>query len=257
MAYATLTRSRQIPLPARLALRRLPPGSEYLGEDRYYYHFVKPGGSLGLGELGSFSNMFARMLKFTPKSFTPGNIYKGFINTVLTTSTAGLYQVLPKNFKKSVYEIGKVAVPVVAGGVLAYMAGPAIMAALGPKLASAGSMLGKAAGAVGGGLMDLMGKMPQHAQAQVASQITPEQIAQWDQTGRIPSSLENLLGSAMQNSLPPSGAASLYDPSAMAAAEVQRRQAEAAAQGGGFDWSMLAMIGLPAVAGVYWLTTRK
>ena len=256
MAYATLTRSRTIPRPARLALTRLPPGSQYLGEDRYYYHFVKPGGGSGLGELGSISSMFSRMVKFTPKSFTPGNIYKGFINTVLTTSTGGLYQVLPKNIKKSVYEIGKVAVPIVAGAVLAYTAGPAIMAALGPKLASAGSMLGKAAGTVGGGLMDLMSKMPQHAQAQVATQITPEQIAQWDQSGSIPPSLENLLGKAMQDSLPPSGAASLYDPSAMAAAEVRRRQAEAA-QGDGFDWSMLAMIGLPAVAGVYWLTSRK
>lgn len=232
----------------------MPPGTEYLGEDRYYYHFVRPGASPY--QLDGIGDMFTRMFKFTPKSFTPGNIYKGFINTTLTVASGGLYQALPKDLKKTVYEIGKVAVPVVAGGVLAYTAGPAVMAALGPKLSAAGSLLGKAASTVGGGLLNLLGKMSQAGAANVATNVTPEQIAQWDSSGIIPSSLEPLLANAMQQSLPPQGgAASLYDPGAMALAEMQRQQREQDA--GAFDWSTLLMIGVPVLAVGAFVMTRK
>lgn len=254
MAYATLARGRRVPPQVRAALRRMPPGSEYLGEDRNYYHFVQPGASPSLDGF-DIGNMFKRMLKFTPKSFTPGNIYKGFINSTLTVASGGLYQVLPSGLKKTVYEVGKVAVPIVAGGILAYTAGPAVMAVLMPKLSAAGSLLGRAASSVGGSLMSMMGKMSQAGAAQVATGITPEQLAQWEASGTIPPSLEPLLAQGMQASLPPMGSAALYDPGAMAAREMARIQAEQA--GGGFDWSMLAMIGLPAIAGVYWLSTRK
>lgn len=253
MSYNKMVPGRTVPLPVRLALRRMAPGTQYLGEDRYYYHFVQPGMGSHLDGF-DIGNMFKRLVKFTPKSFTPGNIYEGFINTTLTAATGGLYQVLPKNIKRTVYEVGKVAVPVVAGGVLAYTAGPAVMAVIGPKLSAAGSLLGKAASTVGGGLLNMLTKMSQSSAAQVATQVTPEQIAQWDQTGRIPAGLESILGQAMQGSLPSTGAAALYDPSAMAAAELQRQQA--AQEQGGFDWSMLAMIGIPAIAGVYFLARR-
>lgn len=253
MAYQSMVRGRAVPLAVRSALRRMPPGTQYLGEDRHYYHFVQPGMGSHLDGF-DIGNMFKRMVKFTPKSFTPGNIYKGFINTTLTAATGGLYQVLPKNIKKTVYEVGKVAVPVVAGGVLAYTAGPAVMAVIGPKLTAAGSILGKAASTVGGGLLNMLTKMSQSSAAKVATQVTPEQIAQWDQSGVIPAGLEQILAQAMQNSLPQTGAATLYDPSAMAAAELQRQQA--GQEQGGFDWSTLALIGLPAIAGVYFLTKR-
>jgi len=234
-------------------LTRLPLGTEYMGEDETYYYFSQPVANPSLDGF-DIGNMFKRMVKFTPKSFTPGNIYKGFVNTTLTVASAGLYQVLPKNLKKTVYEVGKVAIPVVAGGVLAMTAGPAVMGFLAPKLAAAGSLLGKAAGAVGGPLMNALGKMSGAGQATVASQITPEQIAQWDQTGSIPPSLAPLIERALQQSLPPmSGAASLYDPSAMAAREMQLAQAQ---QESGFDWSTIMMIGIPAIAGVYLFTRR-
>lgn len=254
MAYAAMVRNPRVPPAVKMALRRMPPGTQYLGEDRHYYHFVQPSMNPSLDGF-DIGNMFKRLVKFTPKSFTPGNIYEGFINTTLTAATGGLYQVLPKNIKKTVYEVGKVAVPVVAGGVLAYTAGPSIMAVIGPKLTAAGGILGKAASTVGGGLLNMLTKMSQAGAAQVATQVTPEQIAQWDQTGMIPPGLEQILGQGMNASLPPSGGAALYDPGAMAAREMARIQAEQ--EGGGFDWSMLMMIGLPAVAGVYWLSTRK
>lgn len=125
-------------------------GGTYLGEDETYYYYMHPqaGNELN-GFFDGIGNMFSRMVKFTPKSFTPGNIYKGFVNTTLTVASGGLYQALPKNLKKTVYEVGKVAIPVVAGGVLAVAAGPAVMATLMPKLTAAAGLLSKGAGAVG------------------------------------------------------------------------------------------------------------
>lgn len=128
--YSELARGR-VPLKVRA---RIPRDWHYLGEDETGYYYLE-------GFFDDVGNMFKRMVKFTPKSFTPGNIYKGFVNTTLTTATAGLYQVLPKDIKKKVYEVGKVAIPVVAGGVLDVTAGPAVMGVIGPKLSAAGSML--------------------------------------------------------------------------------------------------------------------
>lgn len=128
----------------------MPRGSTYLGEDANYYYWMEPGATDQLGGFfDNIGNMFTRMVKFTPKSFTPGNIYKGFVNTSLTAMTGGLYQVLPKDIKKTVYDVGKIAIPVVAGGIAAYTMGPAVMATLMPKLSAAASILGKGAGFVG------------------------------------------------------------------------------------------------------------
>lgn len=250
MAYNRMARGRRIPSRVQIALRRMPLGTQYMGEDETYFYFVEPGANPSLDGL---TDMFTRMLKFTPKSFTPGNIYKGFINTTLTAATGGLYQVLPKNLKKTVYEVGKVAVPVIAGGVLAYTAGPAVMGYLMPKLSAAGSLLGKAASAVGGPLMSMMGKMSNTGQATMAGGISPEQIAQWDQTGSMPASLIPLMERALQQSLPPSsGNASLYDPSTMAAREMQLAE-----QGQeSFDWGTIMKVGIPAIAGIYFLARR-
>ena len=129
--------------------RAMPAGATYMGEDAQYYYWMNPQATDQLGGMfDNIGNMFTRMVKFTPKSFTPGNIYKGFINTTLTVASGGLYQVLPKGFKKTVYEVGKVAVPVIAGGVLAYTAGPAVWGVLAPKLAQAGNLLKSGAGSV-------------------------------------------------------------------------------------------------------------
>lgn len=240
--------------PSRRALphairRTLSPGTVYLGEDADYYYFSHPGANPALGGFfDNVGNMFTRMVKFTPKSFTPGNIYKGFVNTTLTVATAGAYQVLPKNLKKTVYEVGKIAIPVVAGGVVAVMAGPAVMGILGPKLAAAGGLLGKAAGAVGGPLFNVLGKFTGAQQAQIAQQVTPEQIAQMERTGQIPPELQALLNHAAAAALPSSGAASLYDPGAMAAREMEAaRTAQAGLFGELSPITLGLLIGVPAV----------
>lgn len=225
--------------------RAMPAGSTYLGEDAQYYYWMTPAATNQLGGMfDNIGNMFSRMVKFTPKSFTPGNIYKGLINTTLTTVTGGLYQVLPKDLKKTVYEVGKVAVPVVAGGVLAATAGPAVWGVLGPKLAQAGSLLksgassimqmvtgggkggetygppapgegGGSAGLletasqtiqVGGQLMALLGKLPQNKQAEVAQMLTPEQIAYMERTGQIPSELRGYFDQMAQATFNPQSA---------------------------------------------------
>lgn len=239
--------------PPSWVLRRMPPGTQYLGEDETYWYFSHPTAPYALG--GFFDDvgkMFTRMFKFTPKSFTPGNIYKGFVNTTLTAVTGGIYQFLPKDIKNKVYKVSEVAIPVVSAAVGAYYAGPAVMAVIGPKLTAAGSLLGKAATTIGGQLFNMIGKFSQAGQAEVAQNITPEQLAQMEQTGQIPASLQPILDRAAQMSFsqPPAnqpvpvtaGAAQLYDPSAMAALEMQRQQQ---AQGSGFDPTMLLMIAAP------------
>lgn len=231
-----------------------PPGYAYLGEDAHYWYFVSPGANPQLGGFfDNVGNMFKRMVKFTPKSFTPGNIYKGFVNTTLTVATGGIYQVLPKNIKKTVYEVGKVAIPVVAGGVLAVTAGPAVMGVLGPKLNAAGGILGKAAGSIGGNLFNFLGKLAPSQQAHVAEQITPQQIAEMETSAMLPSSLQPMFTQAMEESLPQpsSGAAQLYDPSAMAAQAMEQERAKAPA----FDPTMLLWVAFPV--GLVWAMSGK
>jgi hypothetical protein len=161
--YCPLDKRHPCPFP-------LPPTATYLGEDeRGYYHMD--------GFFDGLGNMFKRMVKFTPKSFTPSNIYKGYINTTLTVGTFGAYQLLPKNIKKTVHDIAKIAVPVVAGGAAAYGMGPSIMGMLGPKLAGAGNLLGKALSSVGGSLFQKMTSLPPSAQSAIAQQVTPQDIA--------------------------------------------------------------------------------
>lgn len=255
---------RQVPVPIRPIVRA---GGTYLGEDEQYYYYMEPNAGNELnGFFDSVGNMFKRMVKVTPKSFTPGNIYEGFINTTLTAASGGLYQALPKDLKKTVYEVGKVAVPVVAGGVLAYTAGPAVMATLMPKLTQAGSILEKGAGSVmnffsggkapaaqdpndysvlpgaesrqplpgvdtsnhfgstiadkamtiGGEFLSRMISLPPQAQAQVAQEITAEQLAYMQRYGTVPPEVLAMFNRAAINSLPPSsaastGAASMYE----------------------------------------------
>lgn len=244
--YQPPIHSTMHPPPASV-MRRMPPGTRYLGEDATYWYFVHPGENPALGGFfDKLGNMFTRMVKFTPKSFTPGNIYKGFVNGALTMATMGVYQVLPKHFKKQVYNAGKIAIPVVAGAALAYTAGPAVMSALGPKLSSAASLLGKGVSTIGGRLFDFLGKMPQHAQAAMASQITPEQIAQMETSNQLPPSLEPMFQQAMAQTMPgeTTGAASLYAPQPQAGEVVKP-------EGGGFDPTLLLVIGAPlAVIGL-------
>ena len=248
--YMKPVRASRVPY---IVKRAMPAGGTYMGEDALYYYWMNPQATNQLGGMfDNIGNMFSRMVKFTPKSFTPGNIYKGFINTTLTVATGGLYQVLPKNIKKSVYEVGKVAVPVIAGGVLAYTAGPAVWGILGPKLAQAGSLLKSGAGSimqmvtggkgggspqpgegqgygvlqssgsagstgsgvletasqtiqVGGQLMNLIGKLPQNKQAEVAEMLTPEQIAYMERTGQIPPELRGYFDQLAKSSFGPQG----------------------------------------------------
>lgn len=279
---------KRVPYPVS---RAMPSGSTYLGEDQHYYYWMEKAATDQLGGLfDNIGNMFKRMVKFTPNSFKPSNIYEGFINTTLTAATGGLYQVLPKNFKKTVYEVGKVAVPVVAGGVLAYTAGPAVWNILQPKLAAAGKLLssgaskifggggqnitskdyggavsqsGSSAGAgfletasqtihVGGQLMNLLGKLPQNKQAEVAQTLTPEQIAYMEKYGQIPPELQGYFDNmARQTFNPPiegTGAAGLYNP-------FQPGPVAEAGMLGGMNPMMMAAIGLPVL--FYMMSGKK
>lgn len=182
--------------PVKQRLRpRTPALSYYLGEDEHAYYFVN--------ELGGFGKTFKRMIKVTPKSFRPGNVFKAITNVTATVATGGLYQALPSNLKNKIENIGKIAVPLIGGAALAIVAGPAVISVLGPKLAMAGSLLGKATSTIGGQLFGFMNALPPAQQAQVAEQITPQQIAQIEQTGQIPPTLEAILNRAAMQAAPP------------------------------------------------------
>ena len=174
--YSQLDRSK--PCPFSLGIHQT-----YLGEDANGYYVMD-------GFLDNVGNMFKRMVKFTPKSFTPGNIFKAVRNTTLTTMTGGIYLALPKSVKKTMENVANVALPVVAAGVAAAVVGPAVMSTIGPKLAQAGSFLGKNISTIGKGLFDVMGKLSPAQQSQVAQKVTAQDIVYAEQhQGQLPPQL--------------------------------------------------------------------
>lgn len=231
--YQALVKS---PLPHAIR-RQVPVTWTYLGEDETGYMFLE-------GFFDDFGNMFKRMVKITPKSFTPGNIYKGFVNTTLTVASGGLYQVLPKKFKKTVYEVGKVAIPVVAGAALV-ATNPTLFAMIGNKIYKAGALLGKHASTIGGQLFSVLNRLPQAQQTQVAQQITPEQIAQIEQ-GYISPEVQAMMNQAAQAAYypPPPPGPPMSLEQAYGAPPPQPVQARMLGGGGTM---MLVFVGLSAV----------
>lgn len=181
--YACLDRSKPCPFP-------LPATATYLGENELgYYHMD--------GFFDGVANMFKRMVKFTPKSFTPSNIFKAVRNTTLTTMTGGIYLALPKGVKKTMENVANVALPVAAVGIGAAIAGPAVMSALGPKLQAAASILGKNVSSIGGTLFKAMGSLSQEKQSQVAQQVSAQDIAYAEQhNGQYPAHIQALIDQA-------------------------------------------------------------
>lgn len=184
--YCPLDRRRPCPFPLR-------PTETYLGEDDRGYYVME-------GFFDNLGNMFKRMVKFTPKSFTPGNIYKGFVNTTLTVATGGIYQILPKSIKQQVYKAGQVAIPVIAGGVAVATLAPSVMSVLGPKLSTVASVLKKNISSIGKGVFDVLLKLPQSKQTEVAQQMTTDDIVQAEQTGQLPPHIQALIEQAERQS---------------------------------------------------------
>jgi len=171
--YCPLTKQGPPPFP-------LSSTEVYLGEDADGYYVMD-------GFLDNVGNMFKRMVKFTPKSFTPSNIFKAVRNTTLTTMTGGIYLALPKGVKKTMENVANIALPVAAAGVTAAIAGPAIMGMIGPKLSMVASALGKNVSTIGKGLFDIVGKLSPAQQSQVAQQVTPQDIMYAEQNnGQFP-----------------------------------------------------------------------
>ncbi len=171
--YCPLDRSQRCPFP-------LKPTETYLGEDDRGYYVMD-------GFFDNVANMFKRMVKFTPKSFTPSNIFKAVRNTTLTTMTGGIYLALPKGVKKTMENVANVALPVAAAGIAAATLGPSVMSMIGPKLSSVAGALGKNIGTVGKGLFDVLGKLSPAQQSQVAQRVTPQDILYAEQNqGQFP-----------------------------------------------------------------------
>ena len=236
--------------PARLPLRqqrqefRLPPGAVYMGSDDTGHYIALDGFFDDIG------GMFKRMVKITPKSFRPGNIFKAVTSGALTVATGGAYQLLPSKVKTQIENVGKIAVPVIGGAVLSYTAGPAVWNILQPKLSAVGAMLGKNASQVGGLISNLMGGLNGAGQAQVAQQVTTDQLAQMEQTGQVPPELQTLLQNAAMQSLQP--VAPMYQ-SPMAQGYVTDGSPPAPVQAGmmGGDNTVLLMGGLAVIALVF------
>lgn len=166
---------------------RLKPTQTYLGEDANGYYVMD-------GFFDNVGNMFKRMVKFTPKSFTPGNIFKAVRNTTLTTMTGGAYLVLPKSVKKSMEQVANYAMPVAAAGIAAFTLGPSIMSIMGPKLSMAGDMIGKNLSSIGGSLFDALGKLSPSKQSEIAQQVSPQDIAYAEtHNGQYPGHIQQLI----------------------------------------------------------------
>lgn len=171
--YCPLDRTQRPPFP-------LKPTQTYLGESADGYYVME-------GFLDNVGNMFKRMVKFTPKSFTPSNIFKAVRNTTLTTMTGGIYLALPKQVKKTMENVANVALPVAAAGIAAATLGPSVMSMIGPKLSAVAGALGKNIGTVGKGLFDVLGKLSPAQQSQVAQRVTPQDILYAEQhQGQFP-----------------------------------------------------------------------
>ena len=171
--YCPLDRTQRPPFP-------LKPTQTYLGESADGYYVME-------GFLDNIGNMFKRMVKFTPKSFTPSNIFKAVRNTTLTTMTGGIYLALPKGVKKTMENVANVALPVAAAGIAAATLGPSVMSMIGPKLSAVAGALGKNIGTVGKGLFDVLGKLSPAQQSQVAQRVTPQDILYAEQhQGQFP-----------------------------------------------------------------------
>lgn len=178
--YCPLDKSKPCPF-------KLKPTQTYLGEDMNGYYVMD-------GFFDNVGNMFKRMVKFTPKSFTPGNIFKAVRNTTLTTMTGGAYLVLPKSVKKTMENVANVAMPIAAAGIAAYTLGPSIMSMVGPKLSAAGNLLGKNLSSIGGSLFQSLGKLSQAKQSEVVQQVTPEDIAYAEtHNGTYPGHIQQLI----------------------------------------------------------------
>lgn len=166
---------------------RLKPTETYLGESADGYYVMD-------GFFDNMGNMFKRMVKFTPKSFTPGNIFKAVRNTTLTTMTGGAYLVLPKSVKKTMENVANVAMPIAAAGIAAATLGPSIMTMVGPKLTVAGNILGKNLSSIGGSLFNALGKLSPAKQSEIAQQVTPNDIAYAEtHNGQYPGHIQRLI----------------------------------------------------------------
>jgi len=176
---------------------RLPPGAVYMGSDDTGHYVCLDG---IFDDVGS---MFKRMVKITPKSFRPGNIFKAVTSGALTVMTGGAYQLLPSKMKTQIENVGKTAVPIIGGAVLAYTAGPAVWNVIGPKLSTVGALLGKNVSQVGGLFSSLLGGLTKSGQAEVAQAATTEQLVQMEKTGTIPPELQAVINRVAQESLSP------------------------------------------------------
>lgn len=253
--YCQLSKQRPCPFP-------LKPTEVYLGEDADGYYVMD-------GFLDNIGNMFKRMVKFTPKSFTPSNIFKAVRNTTLTTMTGGIYLALPKGVKKTMENVANIALPVAAAGITAAIAGPAIMGVVGPKLSMVASALGKNVSTIGKGLFDIVGKLSPAQQSQVAQRVTPQDILYSEQhNGQFPPQFMQYVDEvAKTNYLPAVNAAMQADPSqyyASSSLYPALQQARMDAQLGvqqpepAGDWSSGEVVGMVGAAvAVAFLIGRK
>ena len=248
--YYPLDKSKPCPF-------KLRPDQTYLGEDDRGYYVMD-------GFFDNVGNMFKRMVKFTPKSFTPSNIFKAVRNTTLTTMTGGIYLALPKSVKKTMENVANVALPVAAAGVAAATLGPSIMSMVGPKLSAVAGSLGKNISTVGKGLFDVLGKLSPAQQSQVAQQVTPQDILYAEQhQGQFPPQFTNYIDEvAKSNYLPVVNAAlnptqtdprqyyadsALYPGLQQAALDQQAAQAAQQVEAAG-SWSSGEVVGVVGVA---------
>lgn len=184
--YTQPDRSRPSPF-------RIKPSEIYLGEDESGYYVMD-------GFFKKIGKTFKRMVKVTPRSFTPGAIMRAMTNTAMVAVTGGAYLALPSKVKNMIETGGTYVIPAATGAYVAATAGPAVMDALGPKLSSVASALGKNVNSIGGGLFDIMKKFSPSHQSQIAQRVTAQDILYSEMNqGQFPTPFMNYVDEVARN----------------------------------------------------------
>lgn len=163
-------------------------------------------GQLQLGGI-KIGKMFKRLFTIKKSSFKLKNIMGAIGSAVGTYATVGLGPILaPKQFgaHSKLARIAGTATTAVGLAAAGYAAGPYVAQLLGPKLTAAAAKAGTTVLTnAASGLMQSLTSLGPAQQLEVAQQVTPDQLAEWEQTGVMPADLASLLYGAAASSAPP------------------------------------------------------
>ena len=191
----------------------ISPADQY-GFDVYAYE-----DGLG-GFIGSIGRVFKKVTKAVrrvmPKFLRKIKLHEvgGFLNPIRLAKMIGrpkdirLIDFIPgarlfsKKFRTKHGTTIMIAAAIIGAAVTAGALAPALLPLLAAKLVAAGKIVGAVVGAAGPFIGKFLGKMGSKQQGQAIEQMTPEQIATYEQGGPLPPEMQALLDQAQRPTTP-------------------------------------------------------